>query len=67
MSYKRKTVDEFILLGNYGYGHGFEELTSEDNRKDIRQRLKEYRQNDNTCLGFKIIKKRIKIGGVKNA
>lgn len=57
--YKRKTQDEFILLGDYG--QGFEELTAESTRLEIRQRLKEYRENDPYSRGFKIVKKRIKI------
>jgi hypothetical protein len=59
--YKRKTQDEYILLGNYGYGHGYEELTAESSRIEIRQRLKEYKENDSYALDFKIIKKRVKI------
>lgn len=43
MSYKRKTKDEYRLLANYG--QGFEEEISEDTYTDIKQRLKEYREN----------------------
>ena len=57
--YKRKTQDEYTLLGNYGYG--YDELTTETSRVEIRQRLKEYRENDTQALDFKIIKKRVKI------
>lgn len=45
MSYTRKTKDEYVLLANYGYGHGYEEETIEDSYKEIRERLKEYRTN----------------------
>lgn len=65
--YKRKTQDEYILLGNYGYGHGYEELTAEISRVEIRQRLKEYRENDTQALDFKIIKKRVKIVQTREA
>ncbi len=57
--YKRKTQDEFILLADYG--QGFEEVVAESSRIEIRQRLKEYQQNDSYAHRFKIIKKRIKI------
>ena len=57
--YKRKTIDEWVLLGDYG--QGFEELTAESNRIEIRQRLKEYMQNDQYARDFKIVKKRIKL------
>lgn len=44
MAYQRKTVDEYVLLGNWGYG--FDEILVEDNAKDIRTRLREYVKND---------------------
>ena len=44
-AYQRKTKDEFVLLANYGYSHGFEEETIEETRQDIILRLKEYRTN----------------------
>lgn len=56
--YQRKTKDEYTLLGNYG--HGWEELTSEDSRIEILKRLREYKENDYYSRGFKIIKKRVK-------
>ena len=43
--YIRKTVDEWQLLIDYGHGHGFEEVTAENTRRDIKQRQKEYREN----------------------
>lgn len=62
--YRRKTRDEFILLGDYG--QSFEELTAESTRLEIRQRLKEYRENESFSHGFKIVKKRIKIERSQN-
>lgn len=41
--YKRKTVDEYQLHINYG--NGYEHEISEDTRKEIYQRVKEYRLN----------------------
>lgn len=60
MAYQRKTKDEYILMANYGYGHGFEEETTEETYKDIKQRLKEYRDNAPE-YSYKWIKKRVKI------
>lgn len=57
MAYTRKTKDEWILLSNYGYGWD-EELT-EDTYAEIRQRLKEYRENTNGS--FRISCRRVKI------
>lgn len=66
MAYIRKTRDEWQLLGNYGFGDGWEILTCEDSRKEIRERLKEYRENEGG--NYKIVCKRVKIGeGVKHA
>jgi len=39
---KKKTI--FVLQGTYG--HGWEDLTAEETRAEIRQRLKEYRENE---------------------
>lgn len=57
--YIRKTKDVYILLGDYG--QGFEELVTEESRSEIKQRYKEYVENDTYSRGFKIIKKREKI------
>lgn len=61
MPYKRKTCDEFHLLVDYG--QGFEHETTESTRKEIRARLKEYREN---CPEYPVVwrKRRVKIEGV---
>lgn len=46
MSYQRKTEDVWHLLGDYGYGQGFERVHSETTYKEIRARLREYRANE---------------------
>lgn len=38
-----KYVKEYNVQGYYG---GWEDVTAEDNRKEARQRLREYREND---------------------
>ena len=58
MAYIRKTKDEFQVHGNYG--QGWEEVTCEDSRKEARQRLKEYRENDPDHT-YKLVCKRVKI------
>lgn len=45
MTYQRKTRDEWQLFVNYGYGHGYEHEVSEDSRQEIKERVKEYREN----------------------
>lgn len=38
-------IVEYVLLANYGHGDGWEEETIESTRKEILERLKEYREN----------------------
>jgi hypothetical protein len=58
MAYSRKTYDEWQIQGFYS--GQWEEVCSEDNRKEAFQRLKEYRENERGTH-FKIKKVRIKI------
>lgn len=39
-------IVEYVLQGNYGYGHGWEDLCAEDTRKEARERLREYIENE---------------------
>ena len=57
---ERKTQDEYVLQGNYGYGQGWEDLTAEKTSADIRQRFKEYRENEGG--DYRIVKRRIRSG-----
>ena len=63
MAYKRKTMDYWELQGNYGLG--FECLTASDSRQEIRDNLKEYRENEGGS--YRIVKKRepVETKGVK--
>ncbi|MEG2450688.1 MAG: hypothetical protein RSB09_03030 [Clostridia bacterium] len=54
MNYQRKTIDEYILLTNYGYG--WDEEVFEETYLEIKQRAKEYLLNTNAQI--KIIKRR---------
>jgi len=49
---KKKII--FVLQGTYG--HGWEDLTAEETRAEIRQRLKEYRENEGG--NYRIVRKR---------
>lgn len=57
MAYVRKTVDEYRVMTNYGYGWECE--NTEDNYKDAKRSFKEYRENTNAQV--KLEKKRVKI------
>ena len=58
MVYIRLTEDEYIIQGNYG--QYWEDVTGENNRKDAKERLKEYRENDPEYM-HRLIKRRVKI------
>lgn len=58
MTYQRKTRDEWQVQGDYGYGHGYEEVTAADTRKEAMQYLREYRENE-PGIPFKIVCKRV--------
>ncbi len=45
MPYKRKTVDTFELQADYGFGEGYECLTSEKTRREAQAQRKCYREN----------------------
>jgi hypothetical protein len=60
----RKFYYLYVLQGNYGYGHGWEDLTAEeiDSKsplqalRAIKQTRKEYVENEGGC--YRIIKRR---------
>ena len=52
----RKTRDEYVLQGNYG--HGWEDLTAESSIAEIRQRLREYRENEGG--NYRTVKRRVR-------
>lgn len=58
--YKQKTRNEYEIQGDYGFGHGFECVCTEDNWDKARERVKEYRINE-PGYTFKIVKKRVRI------
>lgn len=60
MAYIRKTRDEYVIMANYGYGHGFEEVDAEGTYKEAKQLLKEYRANERG-ITFELRCKRVPI------
>ena len=56
--YKRKTVDQYELQVNYGFGHGWETEIIEDTLKEAKEQKKSYQENCNYPI--RIVKKRVK-------
>jgi hypothetical protein len=54
-------IVEYVLQGDYGYGHGWEDLCSEETRKEAQQRRKEYVENERGC--YRIVRRAVE-GGV---
>jgi hypothetical protein len=55
-----KTRPIWIVQGNYGYGQGWEDVTAEEDRKEARDRIREYRENERG-VPFRLIRRREKI------
>jgi hypothetical protein len=55
--YKRKTVDEYEVQGNYG--QGWEMVTTEETRKAAQEQRKCY--DNNEPYPHRIVKKRVKL------
>lgn len=58
--YKRKTKDEFRVMGYYTRGHGWEEVTCADSMREAVGLLGDYAINE-PQYRHKIIIKRVKI------
>lgn len=43
---KNKYTYLHVLQGNYGYGHGWEDLTTSEDRSEVKQDLKAYKENE---------------------
>lgn len=65
-TYARKTEDEYRLMINYGFGHGWEHETTEETLREAKEQQRTYRGN---CPEYptKIVKKRVKIDLKKSA
>lgn len=55
--YQRKTIDEYIVQGNYGYG--WDDLTTEASMKDAKATLHTYVENEKGAA-HRIIKRRVR-------
>jgi hypothetical protein len=55
-----KTRLVFVVQGNYGYGHGWEDVTAEESSKEARDRIREYRENERG-VPFRLIRRRERI------
>lgn len=53
-----KTREVFVIKGNYGYGHGFEDETQETSYWGAKNRLKEYNENMPN-VPHRIVRKRV--------
>lgn len=56
----RKTRNVHVVQGNYGYGHGWEDVTAEETRKEALARLREYRENE-PGVPFRLIRRRERV------
>ncbi|MEI6296188.1 MAG: hypothetical protein WCO84_00900 [bacterium] len=63
--YKRKTKDEWEIQGYYENIYGWERVTTEETRKEAREMLKCYNENEKN-VAHRIIKKRVRLESVKN-
>jgi hypothetical protein len=56
----RKTKDIWVVQGNYGYGHGWEDVTAAETWKEAKQNIREYRENE-SGVPFRVIRRRERI------
>ena len=59
MAYTRKTIDEWEVLADYGFGNGNEVVTTEPTLMEARHRAREYRENDVMALDIIVKKRRV--------
>ena len=55
--YQRKTTDEIVIQGNYGYG--WDDLTTEASMPEARKTLRVYQKNEQNAA-HRIITRRVK-------
>lgn len=53
-----KWLTEYIVQGNYGYGHGWEDECAEETRKEARERFREYVNNGSGA--YRLIARRVR-------
>lgn len=62
MARRPKTERICVVQGNYGYGHGWEDVTADKTRTECLARLREYRENE-PGVPFRMIHRRVKREG----
>ncbi len=55
--YQRKTTDEIVIQGNYGYG--WDDLTTEASMVEAKKTLRTYQENEHNAA-HRIITRRVK-------
>ena len=55
-----KTKLIWVVQGNYGYGHGWEDVTAAENWKEAKGYLRDYRENERG-VPFRVIRRRERI------
>ena len=50
---------EYVVQGNYSYGHGWEDEDFSEKREDARERLREYRENGPGS--YRLVSRRVKL------
>ena len=58
MGHINKYLYLFVVQGDYGYGHGWEDLTASESYKSAITDLRDHRKNDVYAVGLRIIKRR---------
>lgn len=51
------TTYEYVLQGDYGYGHGWEDIVTESTKEGAKERKREYQENAGQYL-YRIVKRR---------
>ena len=55
----------YVVQGNYGYGHGYEDLMATEKWKEARDNVRLYRREENMG-SYRMIKRRVLNEGYKN-
>lgn len=59
MTKKNKYNYIYVIQQNWGYGYGWEDVTAEENPKEARARLREYRENQPEIPVRKILRREL--------
>ena len=51
------TKREWILQGDYGYGHGWEDLCAEESRTEANEQMRVYRENEGGT--YRVVTRRV--------